>query len=84
MQNGYVESLHGRMREELLNESCSSISAMLAAPSPNGSTTTIRSGRTRARIPDPGSLCRDHRRNRANWRLESELTPKGWRVAGLR
>lgn len=33
MQNGYVESLNGRMRYELLNESLSSISVTPAATS---------------------------------------------------
>jgi transposase InsO family protein len=32
MQNGYVESFNGRMRDELLNESLSSVSVTPAAP----------------------------------------------------
>lgn len=42
MQNGYVESFNGRMRDELLNESlffCSSASTTPAVPLPNGGRT---------------------------------------------
>ena len=65
MQNGYVERLNGRMRDELLNErvlfglyhTCSAI-AEWADDYYHFPAALV------ARIPDPGSLCRDHRRNR--------------------
>ena len=47
MQNGYVESFNGRMRDELLNESLFFGLDHARRPSPNGRTTTT----PRARIP---------------------------------
>jgi putative transposase len=62
---GYVESFNGRMRDELLNESLffglgharSAISEWLDDLQHIPAVLV-------ARIPDPGSLCRDYRRNR--------------------
>jgi transposase InsO family protein len=47
MQNGFIESFNGRMLDELLNETCSSIWMTPAPRSPTGSPTTISGGLTR-------------------------------------
>ncbi len=46
MQNGYIESFNGRMRDELLNESLLSISIRLANSSAPGSPITTPRGHT--------------------------------------
>ncbi len=60
MQNGYIESFNGRMRDELLNESLFLASITPAVPVPNGERTTAPRGRiprsaTRPRRPSPRS-----------------------------
>ena len=65
MQNGYVESFNGRMRDELLNESLffgldharSAIAEWMAG-------LQHRETALLARLPDPGGLRRDPHRNR--------------------
>lgn len=47
MQNGLIESFNGRMRDELVNETCSSIWMTPAPGSPTWSPTTISGGLTR-------------------------------------
>lgn len=61
MQNGYVESFNGRMRDELLNESLFFGLDHAAAPSPNGGRTSTPRDRTprsdtRPRRPSPEPL----------------------------
>mgnify|MGYP001380053347 CR=1 FL=1 len=46
MQNGFIESFNGRMRDELLNRPCSSTSIRRGARSPSGPLTTNSSSRT--------------------------------------
>ena len=46
MQNGYIKSFNGRMRDELLNESLFMISIRLASSSAHGSLTTTPRGHT--------------------------------------
>jgi transposase InsO family protein len=57
MQNGYVESFNGRMRDELLNETLF-LSLPHARRSPPGSMTTTGKDHTRLLIRDPGGLRR--------------------------
>lgn len=47
MQNGYVESFNGKMRDELLNDPCSSASTKPGKSLPNGLKTTTPHGHTR-------------------------------------
>jgi putative transposase len=58
MQNGYIESFNGRMRDELLNESLFidlDQARQLIAP---GSPTTTPRGRTPRSATNAGGLCR--------------------------
>lgn len=60
--NGYVETFNGRMGEELLNESLF-LGLGPALPRMDRRLQYIPAALV-ARIPHPGSLCRDYRRNR--------------------
>ena len=69
MQNGFVESFNGRMRDELLNESLFLDLEHTASSSPTGSPTTTRQGRTlrlaiRRRRPMPKNWPRRQAQNR--------------------
>ena len=65
MQNGYIESFNGRMRDELLNESL--FLGSRSAPgksSPPGWPTTTPETAFLARLQHTGRLCRSPQRNR--------------------
>jgi len=57
MQNGYVESFNGRMRDELLNESLFFASTTPAARSRMAGGLQHREASFLARLSDPGNLC---------------------------
>jgi transposase InsO family protein len=63
MQNGFIESFNGRMRDELLNEPCSSISTTPAPKSVTGSPYPASS--LVAEISHPRGLCRPPGRSAA-------------------
>jgi Integrase core domain len=48
MQNGFVESFNGRLRDECLNDTCSPTSRRRVRSSKNGGSTTTPTDRTRA------------------------------------
>ena len=53
MQNGFVESFNGRMRDECLNETCSAACRRPAGSSRHGGSTTTPTGHTRASAASP-------------------------------
>jgi hypothetical protein len=65
MQNGYIESFNGRMRDELLNES---LFLDLDQARPNdpclGGRLQYEEAAFLTRLQDPGGLCRSSHRNR--------------------
>lgn len=71
VRHGYVERCNGRMRDELLNESLFFGLSHARGPFPNGRRLQYVSAALVARIPHPGSLSWDHRRNRASWCIEN-------------
>jgi putative transposase len=76
MQNGYIESFNGRMRDELLNESL--FFDLDQARQVIGAWVADYNGETAffARIQDAGSLCRTS--HRAEGRINSRGSNRHW------
>jgi putative transposase len=65
-QNAFIESFNGSLRNELLNESCSTASLTPGANWLSGATTTITSGRTRR-----SGIKHRHKRAERGWKKGS-------------